>query len=263
MGERASIRMKAGPTETKECLYLHWGGNHVGEFLLEAEAIANSTNPDDCLTALETAMNNAGYTPEREVIEEIWSDGSNAGNFLVDVSQPNWAVEIESEYGYGLRGESKYHFKHAEFRVPNDPNGRPENDGRTDNHGHHHLMNAVSENDVRMVEGLLEAGADPNQYDQGSKRYALHQCVYTDNTEVATLLLNHGARLDVVDDRGRTPKDYAENTDVLEVIEHHEAYLESQRRNQALGEVVQASRSPSDLASPDEYMARKSRGRAM
>lgn len=265
MGERASVRMKSASGETKECLYLHWGGDHVGDFLMEAEAAATSNDPEDCLTVFESVAKAAGYTPEREVIADSVSDGSNAGHFLVDVTDAHWKVEIETEYGYGLRGDSRYHFHHKVFEVPEDPNGFPANDGRTDDHKSSHLLNAVEHNDERMVEALLAAGADPNRLDTYSGRYPLHQAAYSDeNAGIAQMLIAAGARIDVVDKSNRTPKDIASDRfgspAVVEVIEHHEKYLESQRRMKALGEI--ASRSD-DLASPDEALSRRSRGRFM
>lgn len=265
MGERASVRMKSASGETKECLYLHWGGDQVGEFLMKAEAAATTNDPDDCLTVFESVAKAAGYNPEREVIAEGISDGSNGGHFLVDVSDPHWKVEIESEYGYGLRGESRYHFHHKVFEVPNDPNGFPENDGRTDDHKYSHLFNAVADKDERMVEALLAAGADPNRQNAYNGRYPLHQAAYSDeNVDIARMLIEAGARLDVVDKSNKTPKQVASgqfgSPAILEVIEHHEAYLEAERRKNALGSI--ASR-PDDLASPEDALSRRSRGRFM
>ena len=265
MGERASVRMKSASGETKECLYLHWGGDVVGPLLMEAEANATSNDPDDCLAELEKVARAVGLTPEREVIAERQSDGSNAGHFLVDVTDAHWKVENETEYGYGLRGESKDHFNHKLFEVPQDPNGFPENDGRTDNHESRHLFNAVSEDDDRMVAALLSAGADPNILDQASGRYPLHQAAYSDDRAgIAQRLIDAGARLDVLNERGETPKQIASapyaSKQVLEVIERQEAFLEAERRKGALEAI--ASRTD-DLASPEEALSRRSRGRFM
>lgn len=267
MGERASIRVKSGTHETLECIYLHWGGNKVGDILMEAEANATSTDPDDCLNEIFNAAQSAGYSPEREVISEGFGDGSNAGNFVIDVSNPAWKVEIESEYGYGLRGESKYHFGLKEFQVPTDPNGYPKDDGRTDNHRTHHLFNAVNENDERMVRALLDAGANPNiQEKNRSLRTPLNQCVYNENGgNIAQMLLSAGADLTLKDDRGDTPKKNAYgNEEVLAVIEQHEAYLKSKDDRRELSVIAQASRPQDsrpadDLADPEEVMARQSR----
>lgn len=268
MGERASVWMKSSTAEAQERIYLHWGGNHVGDWLMVAEANAKSTDPEICLTAFENAALAAGYKPERESNDQ-WCDGSNAGNFVVDVSQPDWKVEIESEFGYGLRGESKYHFKHKPFEIPEQPNGYPEADTRTDNHEYRHLFNAVAEGDVRMVRSLLEFGSDPNLQEIASDlRTPLHQCAYTDCAEIAVLLVEAGARLDIKDESGSTAKQIAQSAfggrSVLEVIERREDYLEAEKRQAALGQIAQQTRpQDTELASPDEVRARRSRGRIM
>lgn len=265
MGERASIRVKSGSDETKEAIYLHWGGDHVGEILMAAEANATTTNADDCLTEIYNAAQTIGYSPSRDLLDEC-GDGSNAGNFLIDVSKPAWKVEIESEYGYGLLGESNYHFGLKEFRVPDDVNGRPEDDGRTDSHEHRHLFNAVKESDTRMVQALLDAGADPNFMESGfEKRTPLHQIAYNDEGgKIAQLLVDAGADLTLKDDQGYTAKQIAaRNEEVLEVIERREAFLESQRRQGELTKVAQSTRAGCELASPEEALARRSRGRSL
>lgn len=270
MGNRASIRMKGADKEASEGIYLHWGGDSVGTLLMAAEAEATSTDPDQCLTLLENIALQSGLNPSREPLGELGA-GTDAGDFVVDVSNPRWKVELVSEYGYGLRGESKYHFNHVEFRVPDDPNGYPEKDGRTYNHTRPHLFNAVSEGDERMVQALLEAGANPNlTMQQNGGNSPLHLAAYNhDGARIARMLIDAGAKLDLVNDRGKTPKDIAQDRfgskAVLEVIQEQERFLEAQRRREDLSKIASQCRPQDDnLVSPEQALAaRQRRGRMM
>jgi len=62
------------------------------------------------------------------------------------------------------------------------------------------LFAAVQRADAARVKKLLEEGADPNRKER-TGWYPLHQAVYA-NAEIVTLLLDHGARVDVRVSRG-------------------------------------------------------------
>ncbi|KAL1519019.1 hypothetical protein AB1Y20_003287 [Prymnesium parvum] len=72
------------------------------------------------------------------------------------------------------------------------------------------LSSAVDGNEPLAVRFLLQRGADPNLQDGDGDRYPLHWCAaFGDHAECAQLLLQAGARLDVVDASGATPREFA------------------------------------------------------
>jgi uncharacterized protein len=64
---------------------------------------------------------------------------------------------------------------------------------------------ASAAHDHRTMRLLLEAGADPNQRQQGGF-VPLHEAAHTDDVEMARLLLDHGADPSVAADDGRDAK---------------------------------------------------------
>ncbi|XP_076288512.1 transient receptor potential cation channel subfamily A member 1-like [Lasioglossum baleicum] len=74
------------------------------------------------------------------------------------------------------------------------------------------LNTAVEKGYLNIVEDLLKYGADINRLNRsrfGRDLTALHSAVKTYQVEVAQLLLNYGANVNVKDGRGTTPIDYA------------------------------------------------------
>lgn len=95
---------------------------------------------------------------------------------------------------------------------------------------------------------LLAAGADPNR---GNARgdTPLH---LTESDELASVLVEAGANIQQKNHDGQTPEDTVYNPAVKALF-----------RQYRLGKLAQDSRPTTDLATPDDYMARKSRGRMM
>jgi len=77
---------------------------------------------------------------------------------------------------------------------------------------------AIFRSNLEEVECLLAAGADPNW--RGAYRYTpLHNAVSLDLPEIVERLLKAGARVDVADDDGRKPIDYARSSRVRQMLE--------------------------------------------
>lgn len=70
------------------------------------------------------------------------------------------------------------------------------------------LHAAVLREHIPVMKLLLEAGADPNQGDW-HRIYPLHTAAAYGNAEVIEMLLEYGASADVVDEEGRTPREWA------------------------------------------------------
>ena len=72
---------------------------------------------------------------------------------------------------------------------------------------------------AKVVEVLLDAGADVNQSVKGWGT-ALQQAVEEGHTEVVKILINHGAKVDVIDDlRGQTLLELATERGFNEIAE--------------------------------------------
>lgn len=126
-----------------------------------------------------------------------------------------------------------------------------------------HWVAHAPTNRKELVDLLVSKGADIHAQDQKGNT-PLHNAARHSNGEVAQALLAHGADMEALNHKGEAPKDIASGTygspAVVEVIEHHEKYLESQRKRQALGKIAN---SPDGLASPEDALSRRSRGRFM
>lgn len=122
MGNRATVEMKNGDKLSHQA-YIHWGGWKIGRALVEAEATAQSTDPDECMQIFMVIAQAAGWKPERVELGVRASGEWDAGDFLVDTSQSKWTVVETTGNGYGLVLDGlKYHFG-APFEVPGDANG--------------------------------------------------------------------------------------------------------------------------------------------
>jgi ankyrin repeat protein len=64
-------------------------------------------------------------------------------------------------------------------------------------------------NDPRFVRLLLDHGADPNIREREDGNTPLHLASQNGRTEIARLLVEHGASVEVQDNLGRTPLDVA------------------------------------------------------
>lgn len=101
---------------------------------------------------------------------------------------------------------------------------------------------------LEPAKALLAAGADPNR---GNARgdTPLHM---TENDELASVLVEAGGNPQQMNHDGQTPEDTVYNPAVKALF-----------RQYRLSKLAQDSRPTTDLATPDEYMARRNRGRAM
>ncbi len=101
---------------------------------------------------------------------------------------------------------------------------------------------------LEPAKALLAAGADPNR---GNARgdTPLHM---TENDELASVLVEAGGNPHQKNHDGQTPEDTVYNPAVKALF-----------RQYRLSQLAQDSRPTTDLATPDEYLARKSRGRMM
>lgn len=106
---------------------------------------------------------------------------------------------------------------------------------------------------VALAQLLLDRGANPNARAQDGNT-PLH---YAPDRDTAALLLDHGADPTILNMSGQTAEQYQQNEDVAD-------YLRSTRLRDALGQTASQSRpQDSDLASPEEALSRRSRGRRM
>ncbi|XP_035224089.1 L-asparaginase-like isoform X2 [Stegodyphus dumicola] len=83
------------------------------------------------------------------------------------------------------------------------------------------LCSAAKQNNLRRLESLLLARADPNEVDS-TKRSALHYAVEINSKDIVTFLLNHGANVSAQDIYGHTPCDIAnilKRSDLLELLQ--------------------------------------------
>lgn len=101
---------------------------------------------------------------------------------------------------------------------------------------------------LEPAKALLGAGADPNR---GNARgdTPLH---LTESDELASVLVEAGGNPQQKNHDGQTPEDTVYNPAVKALF-----------RQYRLSKLAQDSRPTTDLATPDDYMARKSRGRMM
>lgn len=107
---------------------------------------------------------------------------------------------------------------------------------------------------AEVIQVLVQAGADIQATDEDDGRSPLHYAARNGNAEATRILIELGADVELEDNFGETPMDLAEG-ETLKVFQ-------SWREKHRLNDIAQSSR-PSDLATPDDYMARKSRGRMM
>jgi hypothetical protein len=115
------------------------------------------------------------------------------------------------------------------------------------------LRKAVEHNNTDQVEDFLAQGADPNGRDRYG-RTALHT---VSNEKVAQVLLSSGADVTLKDAWGKTPAE-------ANLYSGPKKIIQSATNREVLASVAGASSSRySDLASPDEAWARRSRGRSL
>lgn len=108
---------------------------------------------------------------------------------------------------------------------------------------------------AEVIQVLIQAGADIQATDEDDGRSPLHYAARNNNAEAAKALIEGGADVDVEDNFGETPMELAEG-DTLKVFQ-------SWSEKHQLKDIAQDSRPQSDLASPEEALGRRGRGRMM
>ena len=106
-----------------------------------------------------------------------------------------------------------------------------------------------------VIQILVQAGADIQATDEGDGRSPLHFAARNNKAEAAKALIELGANVDVEDNFGETPIELAEG-DTLKVFQ-------SWNEKHQLKDIAHDSRPQSDLASPEEALGRRWRGRFM
>src|SRR5262249_7916232 len=87
-----------------------------------------------------------------------------------------------------------------------------------DKYGYTPLLFAAKSNKTQIVETLLDAKADINAQDTLEKNSALHHGVILKNQTMVTMLVERGARNDLVNTNGFTPVKVAKGNSVLLTI---------------------------------------------
>lgn len=79
------------------------------------------------------------------------------------------------------------------------------------------LKQAAVNNENAAAQFLLEAGAKPNIPSFDKKTCPIHNAVRNGNAQMVSLLLQYGARVDVIDADGKLPLDYANESNQRDV----------------------------------------------
>lgn len=77
------------------------------------------------------------------------------------------------------------------------------------------LLQAIDQNNLKVAEALLKNGANPNGNEKGPDVIPLGLCAQRDLTDMATLLLKHGASVYVTDRNGMSALHWASNENKL------------------------------------------------
>ena len=80
------------------------------------------------------------------------------------------------------------------------------------------MMLAASNNFARVVELLIEHGADINRVDHSNGWSALIWAAKRGHTETVSVLLKHGADFSLIDDAGKSALDYAETKGYVSIV---------------------------------------------
>ena len=134
-----------------------------------------------------------------------------------------------------------------------------ENDGYTPLHWVAH----APENRKAIVDLLVEAGADVHATDVKGNT-PLHLAGRHSNGEVAQALLAHGADMEALNTKGEAPRDvFAKFIPMAGTLDAKDVFR-AYDRQQALGQIAQGNTTTqNDLASPEEALSRRGRGRFM
>ncbi|XP_015441786.1 2-5A-dependent ribonuclease isoform X2 [Pteropus alecto] len=94
-----------------------------------------------------------------------------------------------------------------ETKSHNNPQERPtpSSSGETSGHDNHSLIKAVKEGDIKLVQQLLDKGADVNFQDEDGGWTPLLNAVETSEEDIVDLLLRHGADPCLRKNNGATP----------------------------------------------------------
>ncbi|KAH9495889.1 hypothetical protein Btru_015352 [Bulinus truncatus] len=95
----------------------------------------------------------------------------------------------------------------------------------TDNQGRTALMHAAWQCRVEVVNVLCKYSYDVNAQNPKNGRTALHYAAIKNNATVVGLLIDAGACLNVIDRENKTPLNYVESKEVIELLVKYGAYL--------------------------------------
>lgn len=94
-----------------------------------------------------------------------------------------------------------------ETKSHNNPQERltPSSSGETLEHDNHLLLKAIKNEDIKLVQQLLDRGADVNCQDEDGGWTPLHNAVHISRKDIVDLLLHHGADPCLRKNNGATP----------------------------------------------------------
>jgi ankyrin repeat protein len=147
--------------------------------------------------------------PEKKtLITTLWTHGQNSytSNVLYDLTGDSYPPGYESTaYPCPWDPQEKDNYRPGRYTVKVLIDGVEAAGASCEVRGKVSLVQAVIDEDLPTVRTLLEAGADPNQRDQGFSNNTALAWAATWDVRAVELLLKHGAPVDARNNRGETP----------------------------------------------------------
>ena len=131
---------------------------------------------------------------------------------LISGADPNIRTSMGDTALHQAAENNQYKIAKLLLQYKADPNIQ-QNDGGTP------LHLACLKGNFEMVEILLEYKADPNMQDFNFTKTPLHYAVDYQYPNIITLLVQNDANTELKDVYGKSPKDIAQNSDILELLQ--------------------------------------------